>query len=139
MPVLANLLRLAAILKPTTAQTSTDAYADIAGSLMDVSELGLKSIAFQFTELNVNAVTVRVMASIDGSVFEALTVLKNDGTAYAAADIAVAKNGSQTAFTSNATSGTGLVHGLYRYYKGQVKATAGGSQGSVTMAAVAKS
>ena len=98
-------------------QETTDAYADVTGSKIDTYSQKLVSYIIKNTD-GANSLDWKVLAS-------------NDDTTYveAQAEASVAAGASGT-YTSTAAP--------YRYYKVQVKATVGGSQGDATLHGLAK-
>jgi hypothetical protein len=100
------------------AQTTTDNYADVVGSTIDA--LNYRSVSYTILENNVNAIHWRVVASNDSG-FSVPVIVQAEAT--------VAKAGNSS-FSSTPA--------VFRYYKVQVAAAVGASQGNVTVAGIAK-
>ena len=99
------------------AQASVDAYADV-GTYLDAYTAFL--VSFTIKENNVNAIKWQVIGANDSAFVAPVTVQ---------AEATVAKN---------ASSFYGDSAPVYRYYKVQVKANVGSSQGNVTVIGIAK-
>jgi hypothetical protein len=100
------------------AQATIDAYADVDGSTLDA--LNYRTVSFTIVENNVNAIKWKVLASND-SAFAVSVVAQAEAT--------VAKAASSSYSTTTA---------VWRYYKVQVCANVGSSQGNVTVVGLAK-
>jgi len=98
-------------------QETTNTYADVTGSVIDTYSQKLVSYTCENTD-GANSIDWKVLAS-------------NDGTTYveAQAEASLAA-GAVGTYTSTAAP--------YRYYKVQVKATVGDSQGDATVNGLAK-
>jgi hypothetical protein len=112
-----NTGRAATVVTPT-AQATTDTYADVTGSTLDT--LNKLCASYTIVENNVNAIKWKVLASNTS----AFTV-----AVEAQAEAVVAQAGSSSFSTAAA---------VWRYYKVQVKASVGSSQGNVTVVGITK-
>lgn len=106
------------ILTPS-AQTTTDAYADVAGSVIDTGDKSIGSLAIVLRNTHVaNDIDWKVLGSIDGSTYVEVQ-----------AEATIQQSSSGTYSTTTA---------VWRYYKVQVKATVGASQGTAVAHLIAK-
>lgn len=118
-------------------QASVDAYAPVAGSTVDTFGRSGRSVGFALKEQGgANGVTFEVSGSIDGSAWTPLTTLDEAGAERGGVDIAVAAGATALAFVTPEYD-AGAKAG-FRYYRVQVKATVGGSQGSARVRGFAK-
>jgi len=104
------------ILTPADQET-TNTYADVTGSTLDAYSQSLVSFTVKNTD-GANSIDYKVLASIDGTTYV---------EAQAEASLAASATGSYATTTA-----------AYRYYKVQVKATVGDSQGDAQVRAIAK-
>ena len=104
------------ILTPADQET-TDSYADVTGSEIDAYSQSLVSYTVKNTD-GANSIDYKVLASIDGTTYVEV---------QAEASLATGATGTYATTTA-----------AYRYYKIQVKATVGGSQGDAQVRAIAK-
>lgn len=104
------------ILEPD-AQTTTDSYADLVGSKIDAANYRSVAMVLKNTHGS-NGIKWQVVASIDDSTY---VVVQSEAT------IAAAASGSYS-----------TTQAVYRYYKIQIKAASGGSQGTGLAHVIAK-
>lgn len=106
------------ILTPT-AQTTTDNYADVSGSIIDTGDKSIGSIAIVMRNTHAaNDLNWKVLGSIDGTTYievQAEATIQQEGS------------GTYTATVS-----------VWRYYKVQVKATVGAAQATAAVHLIAK-
>ncbi len=100
------------------AQATVDAYADVVGSTLDA--LNYRTVSFTILENGVNAIKWQVIASNDSAFAVPVT---------AQAEAVVA---------TSATSSYSTTTAVWRYYKVQIKASVGSSQGNATVVGLAK-
>lgn len=98
-------------------QVTTDAYADVVGSLVDTKWLTSLSYTIENTD-GANDLDWQVLASNDGGEF--VVVKAEDTVGEGAVDIYA------------------VAQAPYRYYKVQVKATSGGNQADALVSYIAK-
>jgi len=112
---MAAINRLLEIQAPTVyepaAQASTNSYADVTGSKIDTA--GRKCVSYICTNTGANEIDWKVLGSNDDSAYIEI---------QAEAGIAAAASGSY-----------GTAAAPYKYYKVQIKAASGGSQGEATL------
>lgn len=112
----AYLLRSAEILTPV-AQATTNAFADVVGSVIDMVEKESLAVVMKNTH-GANSLDWKVLGSIDGTTYVEV---------QASATLAFGAVGTYT-----------ISLAVYRYYKLQVKATVGGSQAEATASLISK-
>lgn len=107
---------LVTVLIPT-AQTTTNSYADVSGSIIDTLLQSSVAIVLKNTHGS-NSIDWKVLASIDG-------------TTYVEAQ-------AEATLTTGTTGTYSQSVALYRFYKVQVKATSSGNQGTAQAHLIAK-
>lgn len=112
----AYILRTSEILSPV-AQATVNAYADVAGSIIDTVERETLAIVLQNTH-GANSLDWKVLGSIDGITYVEV---------QAEATLAFGAVGTYS-----------VAKAVYRFYKVQVKATVAGSQAEATVNLIAK-
>lgn len=112
-----------------------DAYADIAGTLIDTIN-GEKSVTYRCAA-TVFGATFKVVGSLDNATFVDLVTSNELGVEAAAVDVAVAVGTAKVLAIREQGVGNGSRAG-FRWYKLQQKNTVGGSNATGTVTGFAK-
>ena len=106
------------ILTPDVQET-TNNFVDVAGGTIDIGDKSIGSIAFVLQNTDdSNDINWKVLGSIDGTTYVEVQ--------------------AEATIQENANSSYSATVAVWRYYKVQVKATAGGSQGDALLHVIAK-
>lgn len=123
-----------AIANPGTFATA-DGYAAVPGSLLDTGVGAGTHIGYRVAAAT-NGATAKMQASMDGTNWLDVIARKEDGTAQAAVDVAVAAGADEYLIVTPAHDSGAKA--AFRYYQVQARSTVAGNSSTVTLDGMAK-